>query len=201
MLQVSLSNNDFCFSADKVHAAHPTFRRFRRQLFHSSLSKILSSLRPVMEKPEVVECSDGHYRRAIWGLGPYSGDYPEQVLLTCVVQGWCPKSDDKTLLLVILYLIILCRCQATHENLDNEDLYQRRRTKDRTEALINTYEVPILWSEHGIISDVIVRSIASIFFPVPYSSWMLALHQWLSTSWYTRTCHPGSPSSNHQRHL
>jgi len=80
------------FAADNVHASDPKFRRFRRQLFHSSLSKILSSLRPVMEKPEVVECSDSHFRRAIWGLGPYIGDYPEQILLACVVQGWCPQS-------------------------------------------------------------------------------------------------------------
>jgi len=120
-----------------------------------------------MERPEVVECSDGHYHRTIWGLGPYSGDYPEQVLLTCVVQGWSPRSDIM-LLLVILYLIMLCRCQAFHENLDDEDLYQRRGTKDRTEALINTYEVPILWSEHGIVSDIIVRFITSISSPVSY---------------------------------
>jgi hypothetical protein len=24
-------------------------------------------------------------------LGPYIADYPEQTLLTCVVQGWCPR--------------------------------------------------------------------------------------------------------------
>lgn len=86
------SETNLCSVADKVHSGDPIFRRFRRQLFHSSLSKILSTLRPVMEKAEVVECPDGHYRRAIWGLGPYLGDYPEQVLLACVVQGWCPRS-------------------------------------------------------------------------------------------------------------
>lgn len=90
--QLAIINQILIFYiADKVHSNDPTFRRFRRQLFHSSLSKMLSSLRPVMEKPEVVECSDGQYRRAIWGVGPYIGDYPEQVLLTCVVQGWCPR--------------------------------------------------------------------------------------------------------------
>lgn len=44
-----------------------------------------------MTIPEVVRCSDGHFRRAIYGLGPYIADYPEQALLTCVVQGWCPR--------------------------------------------------------------------------------------------------------------
>ena len=26
-----------------------------------------------------------------YGLGPYIADYPKQVLLSGVVQGWCPK--------------------------------------------------------------------------------------------------------------
>ena len=43
-----------------------------------------------MQHPEVVQCPDGYFRHAIWGLGPYLGDYPEQVLLGCIVQGWCP---------------------------------------------------------------------------------------------------------------
>lgn len=51
----------------------------------------MASLRPGMTKWEVVRCPDGHYRRVIWGLGPYIADYPEQVLLTCVVQNWCPR--------------------------------------------------------------------------------------------------------------
>jgi len=45
-----------------------------------------------MTKPDVVRCPDGHFRRAIYGLGPYIADYPEQALLACIVQGWCPKS-------------------------------------------------------------------------------------------------------------
>ncbi|KAJ7205518.1 hypothetical protein GGX14DRAFT_335225, partial [Mycena pura] len=40
---------------------------------------------------EVMLFPDGHYRRVIFGLGPYIADYPEQVLLACVVQGWCPR--------------------------------------------------------------------------------------------------------------
>ncbi|KAG1887726.1 hypothetical protein F4604DRAFT_1570585, partial [Suillus subluteus] len=27
----------------------------------------------------------------IYGLGPYIADYPEQLLLSGVVQNWCPK--------------------------------------------------------------------------------------------------------------
>jgi hypothetical protein len=64
---------------------------FRRQLFHSSLGAILEPLRPAMTTPELTRCPDGHFRRVIYGLGPYIADYPEQALLACVVQGWCPK--------------------------------------------------------------------------------------------------------------
>jgi hypothetical protein len=42
------------------------------------------------EIPEVVKCSDGHHRRAIYSLAAYLADYPEQVLLSSIVQGWCP---------------------------------------------------------------------------------------------------------------
>ena len=52
---------------------------------------MLESLKPYMTKPEVVRCPDGHFRRAVYGLGPYIADYPEQALLACIVQNWCPK--------------------------------------------------------------------------------------------------------------
>ncbi|THG97315.1 hypothetical protein EW026_g4652 [Hermanssonia centrifuga] len=73
--------------AEKRYAKDPTFRKFRRQLFHSSLSTILQPLKQYMTKPEVVRCADSHFRRAIYGLGPYIADYMEQVLTTNTVQG------------------------------------------------------------------------------------------------------------------
>ena len=69
------------------------FRKFCRQLLHSSLAKILESLKPGMTTPEVVRFPDGHFRKVIYGLGPYIADYPEQALLACIVQGWCPKQE------------------------------------------------------------------------------------------------------------
>jgi hypothetical protein len=77
--------------AEKQDVDCVKFRRFRRQLFHVTLSKILESLRPGMTCPEVVRCFDGHYRRAIYSIGPYIADYPEQALVACIVQGWCPR--------------------------------------------------------------------------------------------------------------
>jgi hypothetical protein len=44
-----------------------------------------------MTTPEVVRCPDGHFRHAIYGIGPYIADYPEQVWLAAIVQDWCPK--------------------------------------------------------------------------------------------------------------
>ena len=44
-----------------------------------------------METPDIVRYGDGYYWRTIYGIGPYIADYPEQVLLACIVQGWCPR--------------------------------------------------------------------------------------------------------------
>lgn len=52
---------------------------------------MLEGLKTSMTTPEIVKCPDGHYRRAIYSFGPYIGDYPEQVLLTNIVQFWCLK--------------------------------------------------------------------------------------------------------------
>ena len=44
-----------------------------------------------MTVPEVIQCADGHYRRVVYGIGPYIADYPEQCMLACIVQSWCAK--------------------------------------------------------------------------------------------------------------
>ena len=74
---------------DKALTNDAKFHKFQYQLFHSSLSKILETLKPGMMTPEILRCYDGHFRRIIYSLGPYIADYPEQALLTCIVQGWC----------------------------------------------------------------------------------------------------------------
>ncbi|KAH9944801.1 hypothetical protein B0H21DRAFT_862719 [Amylocystis lapponica] len=119
---------------ERKYANTARFRKFRRQLFHSSLSAILQSLRRGMTTPEVTKCADGHFRRVIYGLGPYIADYPEQVLVSCIVQGWCPS------------------CDAHHSNLaPGAD----RRTRLLTEALINAMELKLLWDDYGIVGDIV----------------------------------------------
>ncbi|GBE87611.1 hypothetical protein SCP_1102880 [Sparassis crispa] len=93
---------------DKEFSEDAMFRKFHRQLFHSSLSRILQPLKPGMMTPEIMLCADGHYRHVVYGLGPYIADYPEQVLLACIVSGWCAKfkqwtgDDSKALMKVYL---------------------------------------------------------------------------------------------------
>ncbi|KAL6305520.1 hypothetical protein BKA93DRAFT_816905 [Sparassis latifolia] len=58
-------------------------------VFNNS-GKILDTLRPAMSVPEVTRCPDGHFQHVIYGLAPYIADYPEQVLVACIVSGWCP---------------------------------------------------------------------------------------------------------------
>jgi hypothetical protein len=78
--------------ADRKHDEDPVFRAFKKQLYHSSISAILRTLRPGMTKPIVRRCPDGHYRRVIYDLASFIADYPEQVYLAGIVQNWCPKS-------------------------------------------------------------------------------------------------------------
>ena len=73
---------------DREFNDDPDFRKFCCKLFHSSLQTNLEPLHPSMT-PEVSKCSDGHFWHIIYGLGPYITDYQEQVLLGCIIQGWC----------------------------------------------------------------------------------------------------------------
>ncbi|KAK2462944.1 hypothetical protein APHAL10511_005039, partial [Amanita phalloides] len=75
---------------DKEHEDSEGFRHFRQQLFHASIHHILQTLRLGMEEPEVLHYADGYYQKTLFGLGAYIADYPKQVLLSCVIQDWCP---------------------------------------------------------------------------------------------------------------
>ncbi|KAG2090117.1 uncharacterized protein F5147DRAFT_748270 [Suillus discolor] len=118
----------------KQHAKTANFHNFHRQLFHSSLSYILKNLKPAMMKPEVARFGDGHYRRVIYGLGPYIADYEEQVLLACIVKNWCAK------------------CLSYRKSLDDDSL-QCSRTY--TEALIEECDHLALWDEFGIAAQLV----------------------------------------------
>ena len=79
------------FTAAREYKDTDEFRIFQKQVYHAALTRILLPLRPWMTAPHVIRCPDGHYRRAIYGIGPIIADYIEQVYLSGIVQGWCPK--------------------------------------------------------------------------------------------------------------
>ena len=141
--------------ATREYSDNADFRKFRRQLFHSSLEQILSSLRPHMTTPRVTLCGDGNYRRVIYGLGPYIADYPEQALLACIVQNWCPKSVYNRVQVVGDPLLICSRCTSSPDNLDSGD---GLRSRIHTDVLLESGAISLkeLWDDYGIVGDLIV---------------------------------------------
>ncbi|KAH7919985.1 hypothetical protein BV22DRAFT_1107896 [Leucogyrophana mollusca] len=75
----------------KEYLSDSRYRKFKKQLLHTSLSRILDTLKPAMTIPEVTRCADGHYWCIIYSLGPYIADYEEQVVLAGIVREWCAK--------------------------------------------------------------------------------------------------------------
>ncbi len=108
-----------------------------------------------MDDYDIVLCADGHYRRVVYGFGPYIADYPEQVLLACTVQGWCPKYVLVEVSHVssgaVLTLYVFCRCMAPPDDLDTGQY--SRRSHELTAAYIDLgLTTRKLWDDHGIIS-------------------------------------------------
>ena len=66
------------------------FRLFKRTLTHGSIAHILLAVKPFMKTPDIVQCSDQYFRRAIYGLGPHISDYPEQAMIVWILLNWCP---------------------------------------------------------------------------------------------------------------
>ncbi|EMD34081.1 hypothetical protein CERSUDRAFT_56026, partial [Gelatoporia subvermispora B] len=120
--------------SSKDYAKDPEFRKFKRKLYHGSLIKIFQSLKKAMTKYEVFRCPDGHFRRVIFGLGPFIGDYPEQVLVTSIVQGWCPK------------------CTAASPNLESSR--KLPRTREYSAKLAEKLSFQEAWDNYGIAADI-----------------------------------------------
>ncbi|KAH9910467.1 uncharacterized protein BXZ73DRAFT_108958 [Epithele typhae] len=110
------------------------FRLFKKKLYHACLAAVLEPLRPGMEAPgHVLRCPDGHFRRAIFQVGPFIADYPEQVYLSGIVSGWCAK------------------CFAIpNGNFQKGD----PRTHQGTSKMCDTYTHAELWDAWGINSDI-----------------------------------------------
>ncbi|KAJ7573918.1 hypothetical protein C8J56DRAFT_1065436 [Mycena floridula] len=119
---------------DRQHSDSADFRTFRRQVFHESLCRILKYFRQGMERPEPpIWYGDGYYHCTIYGISLYIADYPEQVLLACIVQGWCT------------------RCTIQHDDLDGPgDLHDH----EHTEALCDVMDSKTLWDDYGVVDGI-----------------------------------------------
>ncbi|KAG1727914.1 hypothetical protein EDD22DRAFT_982741 [Suillus occidentalis] len=78
-----------------------------------------------------------HFRRIIFGLGPYIADYEEQLVLSCTVKNWCLK------------------CLAHWGDLDGGG--NLPRTQEHTDLLVSEHiDSDTLWHEFGIVSVLVV---------------------------------------------
>ncbi|KAJ3980770.1 hypothetical protein F5890DRAFT_1418942 [Lentinula detonsa] len=124
--------------ADRKYDNDNDFCIFKKQLYHSSIAAILRSLKSGMSRPLIRKCPDGYFRRVLYDLAAFIADYPEQVYLSGVVQGWYG------------------RCTAIHSNLD--DLSDSdRRTRALDQILREEYggEGCLLWNNFGMDKHVI----------------------------------------------
>jgi Plavaka transposase len=85
------TKTQICNQGDRRHDDTREFRVFKCQLYHASVAAVLRTLLEGMRTPVVRRCPDGHFRRVIYDLVAFIADYPEQVMLTGIVNGWCPK--------------------------------------------------------------------------------------------------------------
>ncbi|KAJ6572973.1 hypothetical protein B0H10DRAFT_2237312 [Mycena sp. CBHHK59/15] len=68
-------------------------RRTLANLFHTCMSFITAPLREAGVTGLPMASGDGIVRRAHPIVACYIGDYPEQLLVTCVKTGWCPTCE------------------------------------------------------------------------------------------------------------
>ena len=109
-----------------------------------------------MTKPEVLRCPDHHFRRILWGLGPYIADYQEQLIVSCIVQYWCARYVIHTRRIVHLLFNFVHRCRALPNNLDGPESSDRR-SRAHTNFLLGKCEVlSVLYKDYGIIGNVVV---------------------------------------------
>ena len=157
------------FLATREHAGTPAFCKFKKRLFHSSLSRILDSLHPAMKVPETVLCSNNYYQCVIYALAAYIADYEEQVLLSCIIHGWCLK------------------CLAYRENLDEDAL---RHCQEHSDMIVDEFKLHNIQENYGLDGDIVVST--SLLFII-CSDWLYpAIHQWLPAcrhSWNAVTRH------------
>lgn len=118
-----------------------------------------------MTSPVVRRCPDGHFRRVIYDLIAFIADYPEQVMLTGIVQGWCPKYVSLSICFGQSDAADAIRCSAPPANLD---VNATRRTQALTDGLIQVFDHKKLWNDYGIDNSIIVCPQISTHFSMSF---------------------------------
>jgi len=95
---------NFLWLLDGFLAAHKedndaAFHSFKKKLYHASISAILQPVKPAIIIPVVHCCLDGHWCHVIFNLAVFIADYPKQVMLSGIIQGWCSKCVQGSILL------------------------------------------------------------------------------------------------------
>ncbi|KAK7689334.1 hypothetical protein QCA50_007125 [Cerrena zonata] len=86
-----------------------------------------------MTNPELLQCPDRHYRGVVFEIRPFIADYPEQVILASIVQGWCPK------------------CLASPDHLEYSG---EPRCRGLHEMLRESFDSDIIWFTFGIVAGI-----------------------------------------------
>ncbi|KAI9432522.1 hypothetical protein H4582DRAFT_1821021 [Lactarius indigo] len=119
---------------DRQYDKSQQFKTFKRQLYHESILAVLRPLHSGMTTPVIRRCPDGHFRRVIYDFIAFIADYPEQVMLMGIVQGWCPKCTAPP------------KDMATVTN-------ALHRTPRHTEVVTGVLDSQTLWFAYGIVKN------------------------------------------------
>ena len=87
----------------------------------------------------------------------YIADYPEQVLVAGIVNGWYPAYAK--LLPVVVSTVLICECSCDADPMDLDDPTAKLRTVEEREILLRTMSADDLWFQHGLVHDFRVHSV------------------------------------------
>ena len=92
-------------------------------------------------------------RRVVLGLGPYIADYPEQLLLACVINGWCARSAY-SVISIRLSSYLFCRsCLSSSKDMD---VLSPWRERDHDDLVVELFTASELKEQYGIVKDIVV---------------------------------------------
>jgi len=183
--------------ADQENKDDPRFGNLVGNSFIPHYLRSFDPLKPRMTTPEVTRCPDGHFRRVIYGLGPYIADYPEASSACIALCKMVPMVHSDTYLSFIVTLFY--NSEQVYSEARRPRWRRRAPLHEHTNALLDLLDLKTLWDDYGIVGDIIVSRIVDL------ETHMLTRTGSHSPLWPTLPCAdihetsiPGSPSSDHK---